>query len=53
MENTPFSEYQVADISEEELKHISELENQISNSTREHIVLIAYKHCKADMKNEI
>ncbi len=44
MENKNYTEYDIADVSEEDLKNISELEKSISTNAKEDIVLIAYKH---------
>lgn len=43
-ETTRFREYQIADISSNDLKMITDLEQRISNDTKEDIVLIAYHH---------
>lgn len=41
-----YRDYQFADIPEEDLQKITDLENKICNDTKEEIVLIAYKHCQ-------
>jgi phosphoenolpyruvate-protein kinase (PTS system EI component) len=44
MEIKDFTDYDIADISEEDLRNICELEKTISTNTKEEVVLIAYKH---------
>lgn len=48
MDNTKYTEYDIANVSEEDLKNISELEKSLSTNTKEDIVLIAYKHNNSD-----
>lgn len=53
MENvktSTFNDYSFADISDDELARITELEQQISSKVKEDIVLIAYKNCLAEQK---
>lgn len=49
MENKDkFSGYSIADITEEDIKNITELEKTISGRTKEDIVLIAYKQSNSE-----
>lgn len=48
MDSTKYTEYDIADVSEEDLRNISELEKSISTNAKEDIVLIAYKHNHSD-----
>lgn len=41
-----YRDYRIADIPEEDLQKITDLENKICKDTNEDIVLIAYKHCQ-------
>ncbi len=44
MELKGFKEYNFADLSETELKNITELENNMRTNTKKDIVLIAYEY---------
>jgi hypothetical protein len=44
MELKGFKEYEFADISEEDLRNITECEKALCAKAKEDIVLIAYKH---------
>jgi hypothetical protein len=48
LKSETFNDYKIANIAEDELIRITELEQKISSSTHENIVLIAYKHCSAE-----
>jgi hypothetical protein len=48
LKSETFNDYKIAEIAEDELIRITELEQKISSSAHENIVLIAYKHCSAD-----
>ncbi|MDF2512402.1 MAG: hypothetical protein K0S04_2268 [Herbinix sp.] len=39
-----FNDYQFANVSEADLKKITELEHNIGDSTKEDVILIAYKN---------
>jgi hypothetical protein len=43
MENKNYSDYRIADIPEEDLNNISELEKSLSSKSNKDIVLIAYQ----------
>lgn len=45
-----FSNYTVANISEEDVQSISELEKAISNNSNQDIVLIAYRSNKTEQQ---
>ena len=44
MDSKDFSEYIIADISEEDLTDISRLEQTLCSKTNKEVVLIAYQH---------
>jgi hypothetical protein len=44
MEYKDYTDYSIADIPEEDLNHISELEKSLSSKSNKDIVLIAYQH---------
>jgi hypothetical protein len=48
MEIKNYTNYDIADVTENDLKNISELEKSLSSNTKEDIVLIAYKHIHSD-----
>lgn len=43
-----YADYDIANVSDEDLKNICELEKSISSNTKEDVVLIAYKHKNSD-----
>ncbi len=43
-DKSTFRDYNFADVSEEDLKKITELEHTIGNSAKEDVILIAYKN---------
>ena len=45
-DKSSFKDYRFADVSEEDLKRITELEHNIGDSTKEDVILIAYKNCQ-------
>lgn len=49
-ETAAFRDYRIADITEDELRQITDLEKTISSNTHDDIVLIAYKNCNIDAK---
>lgn len=48
MEMKAFNDYDIAEISDEDLEKICELEKAISTNTKDEVVLIAYKHTISD-----
>lgn len=47
-----FKNYRFADVSTEDLKKISELENSICKGSQEDVILIAYQNCQSDSQKE-
>ncbi len=44
MNSMDFKEYNIADIPDDDLKNITELEKSLSTKTKKDVVLIAYQH---------
>jgi hypothetical protein len=48
MEIKNYTNYDIADVTQDDLKSISELEKSLCSNTKEDIVLIAYKHIPSE-----
>jgi hypothetical protein len=49
MEIKNYTNYDIADVTEDDLKNISDLEKSLCSNTKEDIVLIAYKHIPSEI----
>lgn len=47
-DKSTFRDYSFADVSDEDLKKITELEHNIGAGTKNDVILIAYKNCHMD-----
>ena len=47
-DKSTFKDYRFADVSDDDLKKITDLEHNICNGTKDDVILIAYKNCQMD-----